>query len=77
MKVVGVANSEMVPNRVGQVTQEFLLVNGSRAFGAPDAAAFLKGVNLLEQHVTDSDGLEQLVSTPGQALFWVAPRLCR
>ena len=58
MKVVGVANSEMVPNRVGQVTQDFLLVNGSRAVGAPDAAAFLKGVNLLEQHVTDSDGLE-------------------
>jgi hypothetical protein len=29
-KVVGIANAEMVPNHVGQVTQDFVLVNGSR-----------------------------------------------
>jgi len=38
IKVVGIANSAMVPNHVGQVTQDFVLVNGSKAFGAPDAA---------------------------------------
>jgi hypothetical protein len=68
IKVVGVENSEMVPNHVGQVTQDFVLVNGSKAFGAPDAAAFLKGVKLLEQHVTDSDGLKQVVSTSTRLL---------
>jgi hypothetical protein len=62
-KVVGIVNAEMVPNHVGQVTQDFVLVNGSKAFGASDAAAFLKTVKLLEQHVTDSEGLKQLVST--------------
>ena len=68
IKMVGVANSEMVPNHIGQVTQDFVLVNGSKAFGAPDAAAFLKGVKLLEQHVTDSDGLKQFVSTSTRLL---------
>jgi hypothetical protein len=67
-KVVGVANSEMVPNHVGQVTQDFVLVNGSKAFGAPDAAAFLKSLKLLEQHVADSEGLKQLVSTSTRLL---------
>ena len=62
-KVVGIMNAEMVPNHMGQVTQDFVLVNGTKAFGAPDAAAFLKGVQLLERHVTDSDGLKQFVST--------------
>jgi hypothetical protein len=63
IKVVGVVSFEMVPNHAGQVTQDFVLVNGSKAFGVPDAASFLKGVKLLEQHVTDSEGLKQLVST--------------
>jgi hypothetical protein len=53
----------VVPSHVGQVTQDFVLVNGSKAFGAPDAAAFLKSVKLLEHHVTDSDGPKQFVST--------------
>src|SRR5580658_2690120 len=68
IKVVGLENSEMVPSHVGQVTQDFVLVNGSKAFGAPDAASFLKGVKLLEQHVTDSEGLKQLVSTSTRLL---------
>lgn len=67
-KIVGVGNSEMVPNHVGQVTQDFVLVNGSKAFPAPDAAGFLKSVKLLEQHVTDSEGLKQLVSTSTRLL---------
>jgi hypothetical protein len=52
----------MVPNHSGQVTQDFVLVN-AKAFGAPDAAGFLKIVKLLEQHVTDPEGLKQFVST--------------
>jgi hypothetical protein len=63
VKVAGVVNSEMVPNHVGQVTQDLVLVNGSRAFGAPDSAGFLKNVKLLEQHVIDSEDLKQFVST--------------
>src|ERR1700677_2689699 len=51
-----------------RVTQDFVLVNGSKAFGAPDAAAFPKTVKLLEQHVTDSDGLKQFVSTSTRLL---------
>jgi hypothetical protein len=68
IKVVGVVDSEMVPNHVGQLTQDFVLVNGSKTFGAPDAAAFLKNVKLLEQHVADSEGLKQVVSTSTRIL---------
>jgi hypothetical protein len=67
LKVVGVANENMAPNHSGQVTQDFVLVN-AKAFGAPDAASFLKIVKLLEQHVTDSEGLKQFVSTTTRAL---------
>ncbi|MGC2660092.1 MAG: catalase family protein [Bryobacteraceae bacterium] len=62
VKVVGVTGAEMVPTHAGQVTQDFVLVN-AKAFGAPDAAGFLKIVKLLEQHVTDSASLKQFVST--------------
>lgn len=67
-KVVGIVNAEMVPNHAGQVTQDFVLINGSKAFGAPDAAAFLKLVKLLDRHATDSEGLKQLVSTSTRLL---------
>jgi len=67
-KVIGVTSFEMVPNHAGQVTQDFVIVNGSKAFGAPDAAAFLKNLKLLEQHVTDSQGLKQFVSTSTRLL---------
>ena len=62
LKVVGVADAEMAPMHAGQTTQDFVLVNG-KTFGAPDAAGFLKIVKLLEEHVTDSEGLKQFVST--------------
>lgn len=62
LKVIGVTNQEMVPTHSANATQDFVLVNG-KVFGAPDAAAFLKIVKLLEQHVTDPQGLKQLVST--------------
>jgi hypothetical protein len=67
-KVVGIVNAEMVPNHVGEVTQDFVLINGSKAFGAPDAAAFLKTVKLLERHAADSEGLKQFVSTSTRLL---------
>lgn len=66
-KVVGVADSEMAPDHAGQVTQDFVLVNG-KAFGAPDAAGFLKIAKLLEQHVADSESLKQFVSTSTRVL---------
>src|SRR5947209_1396403 len=62
VKLVGVVNGDMAPHHAGQVTQDFVLVN-AKAFGAPDAAGFLKIAKLLEQHVTDSESLKQLVST--------------
>jgi hypothetical protein len=67
VKVVGVAVGDMVPNHSGQVTQDFLLVN-AKAFGAADAAGLLKIVKLLEQHVTDPEGLKQFVSTSTRLL---------
>lgn len=67
VKVVGVGDGEMAPSHSGQVTQDFVLVN-SKAFGAPDAAGFLKITKLLEQHVADSEGLKQFVSTSTRVL---------
>jgi catalase len=61
VKVIGVGG-DMVPSHSGQVTQDFVLVN-AKAFGAPDAAGFLKIAQLLEQHVGDAEGLKQFVST--------------
>jgi hypothetical protein len=61
VKVIGVSG-EMLPGHEGNVTQDFAFVNG-KAFGAPDAAAFLKQVKILEQHATDSQILKQAVST--------------
>jgi hypothetical protein len=66
LKVVGVSG-DMLPIHSGQVTQDFLLVN-SKAFGAPNAAGLLKNVKLLEQHVSDPEGLKQLVSTSTRLL---------
>jgi hypothetical protein len=61
VKVIGV-DGEMLPGHEGNVTQDFVLVN-AKDFGVPDAAAFLKQLKLLEQHVTDSQTLKQAVST--------------
>ena len=66
VKAIGV-KGQMLPNHSGQVTQDFVMVN-AKAFGAPDAAGFLKVVKLLEAHVADSAGLKQLVSTTTRVL---------
>ena len=62
VKIIGIANTEMLPDHQGQVTQDFVLVNG-KAFAAPDAAGFLKVAKLLEGHAGDSESLKQFVST--------------
>ena len=61
VKVIGV-DGEMLPGHEGNVTQDFVFVNG-KAFGVSDAAAFLKQIKILEQHATDSQTLKQAVST--------------
>jgi len=61
VKVIGV-DGEMVTGHEGNVTQDFVLVN-AKAFGVPDAAAFLKQVHLLERHATDSQTLKQVISS--------------
>jgi catalase len=61
VKVIGLYG-EMLPENQGNITQDFVTVN-AKDFGVPDAAAFLKQLKLLEQHVTDSQTLKQAVST--------------
>jgi len=61
VKVIGV-DGEMLPGHEVNVTQDFVFVN-AKAFGVPDAAAFLKQLKILEQHATDSETLKQAVST--------------
>jgi hypothetical protein len=65
VKIIGVPG-EMVPEHQGHLTQDFLMVN-SRSFGVPDAAAFLKQVQLLLKHAGDSQSLKQFVSTTAKA----------
>jgi catalase len=62
VKIVGVEGLAMLPGHEGQVTQDFVCVNGP-VFGAPNAEEFLKVLQLLEKHATDSAGLKQAVST--------------
>jgi hypothetical protein len=61
VKVIGV-DGEMLPGHEGNLTQDFVFVN-AKDFGVPDAAAFLKQLKLLEQHLTDSQTLKQAIST--------------
>ena len=64
MKIIGV-DGEMVPSHAGEVTQDFVMVN-AKAFTAPDAKGFLKGLKVLDEHVNDSEGLKQVVSSTAQ-----------
>ena len=56
----------MLPEHLGEVTQDFVMVNG-KAFPNRDAAEFLKGLQILEKHVNDSEALKQFVSTGARA----------
>jgi catalase len=61
VKVIGV-EGQMLAGHEGNVTQDFVFVNG-KAFPSADAAGFLEQIKFLEQHVTDSQTLKQIVST--------------
>lgn len=67
MKVLGLEGFDMLPGHEGQVTQDFVFVNGP-VFGPPNAEEFLKVLKLLEKHATDSAGLKQVVSTTARTL---------
>ncbi|ADW70566.1 catalase family protein [Granulicella tundricola] len=64
IKIVGV-EGEMVPSHAGEVTQDLVMVNG-KAFAAPNAAGFLKGLKTLDAHANDSEALKQTVSSVAQ-----------
>ena len=64
MKIVGV-DGEMVPSHAGQLTQDFVMVNG-KAFTAPDAKGFLKGLKTLDAHANDPEAVKQVVSSAAQ-----------
>ena len=61
IKIVGL-EAEKVPNHSGQVTQDFLLVNGP-VFDTKDAAGFLKNIQLLDKNANAPEALKQAVST--------------
>jgi hypothetical protein len=63
VKIIGV-EGEMLPDHAGQVTQDFVLRNASTF--APNAAAFLKNIQLIAEHVDDSEALKQIVSSAAQ-----------
>ncbi len=61
-KVLGIEGVPMLSGHESETTQDFVFVN-AKAFQAPDAAGFLKQLQQLEDHVTDSQTLKQVVST--------------
>ena len=61
IKIIGL-EGEKVPDHQGEVTQDFPMVNGS-VFDTPDAAGFLKNMQLLDKHANDPEALKQAVST--------------
>jgi hypothetical protein len=61
IKVIGVEGAQMLPGHEGEVTQDFLLDNGSR-FPAPDAATFLKTIRGLEKTADSVEPLKRAVS---------------
>src|ERR1700733_15394683 len=63
IKVVGL-QGEMLPNHEGEVTQDFVLNNGSTF--AAHADDFLKAIGLRAKHVDDSEALKQVFSSAAQ-----------
>lgn len=60
IKVVG-AEGERLPGSEGQVTQDFVLVNGPQ-FVAPDGKSFLKSLKLLASTTDKAPGLKKMFS---------------
>jgi hypothetical protein len=66
VKIIGV-EGEMLPDHQGEVTQDLVMVN-DKVLPVPDSAQFLKGLQILEKHVNDSEALKQFVSTGARAV---------
>jgi hypothetical protein len=62
IKVIGTPQAPMLPGHEQHHTQDFLCETG-KAFGVPDAEAFLKQILFFEKHATDSATLKEAVST--------------
>jgi catalase len=67
VKVIGINNAEMLPGHEGCKTQDFVCVN-AKVFQAPDASGFLKQIQTLEKHSTDSEALKKVVSVGSRFL---------
>ena len=65
IKVLNV-EGEKVPNHANAPTQDFVCVNAN-AFGAPDAAGFLKQLTLLDKTLELPEGVKHAVSVAAQA----------
>ncbi len=61
IKLVGL-EQEKVPSHAGEVTQDFVLVNG-KVFETKDSSGFLKNLKVLDKHANDPEALKQVVST--------------
>ena len=62
IKILGPTHAVMLAGHEGERTQDFLCVNAP-TFQSPDAAGFLKQIQQIEPHATDSSTLKQVVST--------------
>src|SRR6202043_2237534 len=63
IKVIGTPEvAATLPGHEQHHTQDFLCETG-KAFGVPDAEAFLKQILFFEKHATDSPTLKEAVST--------------
>lgn len=65
IKVLDVSG-EMLPSHLGNATQDMVCVN-AKAFGAPDAAGFLKQIKTLDKTLEYPESLKQAVSTGARA----------
>ncbi len=70
IKVIGVEGARL-PGSEGDVTQDFVLVNGP-AFGAPNAKAFLANLKMLAATTDKIEGVKKVVSSAMQGLQKVA-----
>jgi hypothetical protein len=66
VKIIGVEGARL-PGSEGDVTQDFVLVNGP-AFGAPNAKAFLANLKMLAATTDKIEGVKKVVSGAMQGL---------
>lgn len=66
VKIIGVTG-ERLPGSEGDVTQDFVLVNGP-AFGKPDAKAFARNLKLLASTTDKAEGAKQVLAATFRGL---------